>query len=253
MARCPSVATAETPTLQSFSPEVIDKLKTYVYRLIDPRNGETFYVGKGVGNRVFAHVRAEIDTAEPGDKLRRIYDIRAAGFEPAHAIHRHGLDDKTAFEVEAALIDAYPGLTNAVAGAGSNEYGAMHAQEIVNKYHAEPAVFQHRAVIISVNRSALETSLYEATRYAWVLSPAKASRAEIVVAVRFGVIVAVFVATEWRPAVPEHFPGYEPVTGRHGFIGAEAPAAIRQQYLGKRLPDEFRKRGASNPIKYTYR
>jgi hypothetical protein len=30
----------------SFSPEVSSKLKTYVYRLIDPRNGESFYVGK---------------------------------------------------------------------------------------------------------------------------------------------------------------------------------------------------------------
>ena len=33
--------------LTSFTPEVAEKLKTYVYRLIDPRNGETFYVGKG--------------------------------------------------------------------------------------------------------------------------------------------------------------------------------------------------------------
>ena len=31
----------------SFPSEVADKLKWYVYRLIDPRNGETFYVGKG--------------------------------------------------------------------------------------------------------------------------------------------------------------------------------------------------------------
>lgn len=56
--------------LQSFPPEVAEKLKTYVYRLIDPRNGETFYVGKGVGNRVFAHVRADIDSDDPGDKLK---------------------------------------------------------------------------------------------------------------------------------------------------------------------------------------
>jgi len=37
---------------QKFTTEVIDKMKFYVYRLIDPRNGETFYVGKGKGNRV---------------------------------------------------------------------------------------------------------------------------------------------------------------------------------------------------------
>ena len=28
----------------------------YVYRLVDPRDNSTFYVGKGVGNRVFTHV-----------------------------------------------------------------------------------------------------------------------------------------------------------------------------------------------------
>ena len=39
-----------------FSPEVCEKIEYYVYRLIDPRNGQTFYVGKGKGNRVFAHV-----------------------------------------------------------------------------------------------------------------------------------------------------------------------------------------------------
>lgn len=239
--------------MQSFSPEVIAKLKTYVYRLIDPRNGETFYVGKGKGNRVFAHIRAELDTDDPNEKLKRIHEILAAGFDVAHVIHRHGLDDKTAFEVEAALIDAYPGLTNAASGSGSNDFGAMHAQEIVNKYQAEPAEFRHRVILINVNRSATETSLYDATRYAWKISPRKASRAEFICAVRFGIIVAVFVAEKWVEATPEHFPDREPVPDRYGFIGTNASDPIRRMYIGKRLPDEFRKQGAANPIRYTYR
>ena len=238
--------------LQAFPPGVAEKLKTYVYRLIDPRNGETFYIGKGKGDRVFAHVKANIETDDPGVKLKRIHEIRAAGFDVAHVIHRHGLDDKTAFEVEAALIDAYPGLTNAVIGAGSNDLGAMHAQEIVNRYQAEPADFQHRAILINVNRSAAETSLYDATRYAWKISQKKAERAEIVIACRYGLIVAVFVAKEWLPATTDNFSGREPVPGRFGFIGAEAPDSIRKKYVGKRLPDEYRKQGAANPIKYTY-
>lgn len=239
--------------LQSFPSEVVDRLRTYVYRLIDPRNGETFYIGKGKGNRVFAHIRAEIETDDPNDKLKRIHDIRAAGFEVAHVIHRHGLDEKTAFEVEAALIDAYPGLTNIVAGSGSSDFGAMHAQEIVNKYQAEPADFRHRAIIINVNRSSTETSPYEATRYAWKISLKKAKRAEIVIAVRHGLIIAVFVAKEWLPATSENFPGREPVPGRYGFVGNDAPNSIWKMYVGKRLPDEYRKPGAANPIKYTYR
>ena len=157
------------------------------------------------------------------------------------------------FEVEAALIDAYPGLTNIIAGPGSNDFGAMHAQEIVNKYQAEPAVFQHSTIIITVNRSASESSPYEATRYAWRISLKKAKRAEIVVAVCHGLIIAVFVAEEWLPATSENFPGREPVPNRYGFVGKDAPNPIWKMYVGKRIPDEYRKAGAANPIKYSYR
>ena len=51
-------------TQDSFPEEVSEKLKWYVYRLIDPRNGETFYVGKGRGNRVFEHGRGGIGENE---------------------------------------------------------------------------------------------------------------------------------------------------------------------------------------------
>ena len=39
------------------------------------------------------------------------------------------MDDATAFEVESALIDAYPGLTNIAGGYGISDVGAMHALE----------------------------------------------------------------------------------------------------------------------------
>jgi uncharacterized protein len=244
--------TAVTEDAMSFPPGVAAKVGTYVYRLIDPRNGETFYVGKGTGNRVFAHIREQLDEDDPTNKLRRIRDIHLAGFEVAHVIHRHGMDDRTAFEVEAALMDAYPGLTNAASGLGNADYGAMHALEIIRRYAAEPAVFEHKAILIIVNRSAAESSLYDATRYAWKISLAKAKRAEVVLPTRQGLIVGAFVATEWLPATPEHFPGFERVSGRYGFVGNEADPTIRSQYVGKRVPDEFRRPGAANPIRYTW-
>jgi hypothetical protein len=92
------------------------------------------------------------------------------------------MDEATAFEVEAALMDAYPGLTNLAGGHGSSDYGAMHAQEIIRRYFAEPAVFHHRALLISVNRSSAERSLYDATRFAWKISRAKATQAEVILA-----------------------------------------------------------------------
>ena len=41
----------------SFPIGVADQLKWYVDRLIDPRNGETFYVGKGQERSVYAHAK----------------------------------------------------------------------------------------------------------------------------------------------------------------------------------------------------
>lgn len=237
-----------------FPADVARKLKTYVYRLIDPRNGETFYIGKGKENRVYSHIHVEgnLEGDELDNKLRRIREIRLGGFEVAHVIHRHGMDDSTAFEVESALIDAYPGLTNLAGGVGGNEFGAMHAREIIQRYAAAVAEFRHKALLISINRSAAETSLYEATRYAWKISRSNAKKAEVILATVQGLIVGAFVADNWLDATSANFPGREEVPGRLGFVGREAPEEMKRMYIGKRVPDEYRKRGAANPIKYTW-
>ena len=46
--------------ITKFSDETAERLGYYVYRLIDPRNGRTFYVGKGKGNRVFEHIKCAL-------------------------------------------------------------------------------------------------------------------------------------------------------------------------------------------------
>jgi hypothetical protein len=241
-----------------FSAAVSDHLKFYVYRLIDPRNGETFYVGKGIGNRIFAHVKGEIATDEDAltEKLQRIRDIRVAGFEVAHVIHRHGLEDETtAFEVEAALLDAYPEATNIVAGRGSDERGVMHSRQIIEQYEAPEAVFKHRVILITVNQSAAErASIYEAVRYAWKLDLKKAASAEFVLAVKHGLIIGVFVVDEWLPATTSNFVDIPHAVanrpGRLGFKGREASDEVAKLYLRRRVPDSMRKRGAANPVRY---
>jgi uncharacterized protein len=238
--------------MNTFPSEILAKLKFYVYRLIDPRNGETFYIGKGKGNRVFSHANGQIDEDSLTEKTSRILQIKLAGFEVAHVIHRHGLDEKTAFEVEAALIDAYPGITNISDGHGNSQFGVMHAEEILKRYQAETAEFKHKVLVINVNRSATENNLYEATRYAWRLNAVKARKAEYVLPVQQGLIVGAFIATNWAEATSENFPGREGIEGRWGFTGVEAPIEIKKEYIGKVIPEKYRKRGASNPIKYIY-
>jgi hypothetical protein len=55
-----------------FSSKIIKELKHYVYLLSDPQNNEIFYVGKGVGNRVFSH----LNDSSKNDKTDKIKEIR---------------------------------------------------------------------------------------------------------------------------------------------------------------------------------
>ena len=242
--------------IKKFPEEIFDQIKYYVYRLIDPRNGETFYVGKGKGNRIFSHIEiAKYDEKldELNDKLSTIREIHLAGLEVIHVIHRHGMDENTAYEVEAALIDAYPNATNIMSGSHSNNYGPMHAQEIITKYAADEVEFQHRVIMINVNRSKIKINLYDAVRAAWRLSKKKAAHAEYVLAVSSGLIIGVFKPNEWLSATNENFPFLEhDISDRFGFVGDEASEDVKKLYLHKRIPDSYRKKGSANPIRYNY-
>ena len=102
--------------VSEFPPEAAERLGPfYVYALVDPGTESVFYVGKGSRQRLLAHGR-EADLTKDGGprsaKVQRIRELRSAGFEPRVDIVRHGLDEAAAFEVEAALIDSLPQLTN---------------------------------------------------------------------------------------------------------------------------------------------
>jgi len=116
----------------------------YVYKLIDPRTKFTFYIGKGKGDRIYAHVKAAIKNYngkdytntdsngviedEANSKIALIREIIADGYEVEMMIIRNGLDEKTAYEVEAALIDTTPGLTNMKKGHGTAKGPIIIAQ-----------------------------------------------------------------------------------------------------------------------------
>jgi hypothetical protein len=239
-----------------FSETVVARLQHYVYRLIDPRTGTTFYVGRGQGDRVFSHAAGQQKATAAQDseelKLKTIRKIMNAGFDVQHVVHRHGLSEETAREVESALIDAYPGLTNLQAGFDSDR-GAMHAEEVIRAYEAPGAVFKHRVLLINVNKSSEDLDLYDAVRFAWKISPSKARACDYVLAVRRGLIIGVFKADEWLPATTQNFPSFPTFPNackRFGFNGCEAPSDVKALYLQRRVPDGYRRRGASNPIRY---
>jgi hypothetical protein len=72
------IARGFMPNRNGFSDSVAAKIGSYVYRLIDPRNGTTFYVGRGRGNRVFEHAAGEARaTAEEDSDVLKLKTIRA--------------------------------------------------------------------------------------------------------------------------------------------------------------------------------
>jgi uncharacterized protein len=248
---------------------VLRRLENYVYRLIDPRNGETFYVGVGRGKRVLDHVRGTLQPAptdslgesEDGDyedeenlKLSRIWQIRKAGLEVGHIIHRHGIPDpKIARIVEAALIDAYPGLSNRVNGHGSSDFGCRHLEQIIHETGLPEFTPTEPLILISIGRSfeAEDSSVYENTRKAWRASRRNAESFRLILGHSGGVVRGVFRPTGWLIATRENFPDLDAdMPGRIGFFGEVADPETVQRYLGHRVPDRYRARGAANPFRY---
>jgi hypothetical protein len=241
-----------------FPPGVIGELNWYVYRLIDPRNGETFYVGKGQGDRVFQHVKAALSATDDEDaadlKFARIKEISAARLDVGHVIHRHHIEtEDVAFQIEAALIDAYAGLTNRVGGHGSGDYGCRHVEQIIAEYAADPFEPREPLILISVARSFEEEgrSIYDAVRGVWRISESSVKNFRLVLAHRNGIVVGAFRPIEWLPATKANFPWLEAdVPGRFGFVGQPAERAVSNLYVGGRVPDRFRRKGAANPVRF---
>ena len=215
--------------INRFPEEVFETLVYYVYRLIDPRNGKTFYVGKGCRNRVFAHVNAELKFYEDVDemdfvedeisaKMQTIHEIREAGLKVIHIIHRYGMTEKEAMEVESALIDAYGefwNLTNVQSGYNPDR-GMVYTDKLIQSLGApeynEPNNISY--VIIKTTERAIENngSLYEATRRAWRLDLNKVDH---------------WYRSEDNPKKVE-------------FVGNVAEDNIRKIFVDKRLPQVYR-------------
>lgn len=234
------------------SQSTIEKLGYYVYTLIDPRNKKVFYVGKGKGNRIYAHVEAsELIDVKEIDKIATIRAIRKAGKEVGHTVVRHGLSEAEAFAVEASLIDYTETilkikLTNLVAGHYSNENGIRTIEDIEIQYEAPEAVFTEPMLLIRVNRlykpGMKPKELYDATRMQWRVGP-RAFKLKYACAIYLGIVREVYEIKEWSPM--EVINGHQ----RHGFTGKVAPPAIRDKYRHTSVKHVFKK-GAQNSIMY---
>lgn len=259
--------------MDHFSPAVVKEMKApkkfYVYRLIDPRNGETFYVGKGTGNRVFAHAKEALTNYEGEDfseeddeedknppKLQRIHEIQKEGLEVLPVIQRWGMDEETAYEVESALMDCFGSLTNQQAGHHS-ERGACSVQQLEKylsrKEYIEPEDFEY--IIIKIKQYWLDErggDTYQTVRSAWKLSEPRVNemvdgkpRYPYVLAVKDGIVIDVFRVKKWQKAAEK---------GRLEFDGAcvkDSEPDIYNMFYDHRIPETYMKKGLASPALYS--
>jgi len=232
----------------NLSQNTIEKLGSYVYLLIDPRNNKIFYVGKGKGNRINQHLLGALyDNTKETEKIKRIREIQNAKLEVKHAVLRHELTDKEALEVESAVIDVLgkDNLTNIVKGHNSEDKGIMKLEDIKIKYEAEEANIEEPAILININnlyqRDMSEKEIYDATRKSWKVSISHVSDIKIACSVYRGIIREVFTINRWLPSLE--------VKGRYVFEGKVAPKNVREKYINKSV-SKYWKKGSQNPIKY---
>lgn len=248
-----------------FDEKSISELKYYVYLLVNPETKTPFYVGKGKGNRVFDHLNEAKEGKKGTDKLEQIQAILNNGKNVEHIIVRHGLNEKTAYQIEASLIDTFRFIPlfndfvigNIKGGMNSIENGLMYSQEIKRKYNALPLnSIPKNTIIININssykRASGEDKLYQATKERWRMDKGRLNGIKYVLSEYKGLIVEVFEVEKWYPIKRQYNPGTKKAgqtyTG-YGFDGHVASHMVRDLFLNKSVAHN-KKQGASNPIMY---
>jgi hypothetical protein len=251
---------------EQFSQKTIEELKYYVYILIDPRDNNIFYVGKGKDNRVFYHINESIFNPNETEKLEIIRSIKLENLKVKHYIIKHGLEENEAIIVESVLIDFLTfrdfqdvaKISNVVAGHHSFKQGIKTVNECEILYNCEELKkedIQHNILVININKTfdnkrkkKIENpvyerpNIYEATRGWWVLDKKRAENTELVLAEYKGVIRAVFKPEKWVQDIENRG------AKRWGFEGPEITSKdILDIYLNKEVA---KSKGMANPIRY---
>ena len=247
---------------ESFNSNEITKLGFYVYLYSHPLTDEIFYVGKGKGNRVFAHLEDKTDS----EKVRYIETLTNQGLKPKIEILIHGLDtDEDALKIESSIIDliGIKNLTNIQKGYKSSTYGRMTVEQVKAAYNKTKIDIIEPSILIRISKafrhSMKATELYDYTRGYWVINVQNASRAKYAFSIYEGIIQEVYEIAGWYKAgktlsIREN-KEYEEIneagdySNRYEFVGNIAEPGIRDKYRYKYIGHLFKK-GNSNPVMY---
>jgi hypothetical protein len=256
----------------------------YVYLLIDPRNDQIFYVGKGTGLRFASHLEEQIVGGEQpspdelGAKQAIIDAIRGRGDEPVVEFARRQIaNEHEAYLVEAALIDVLrrhgsPELANLVRGHGTG-MGLATLQELREELATPVLETDQKALLIKLGdwrsqpdaelprpghgyrHGMSDAALYDSTRAWWRISPEVALGYPYAVCVYGGVTRAAWEIDHrsWRISSGTLYAGRIAFEGRRVRPGENAYEEFIDRQ-GRRVPatrpDGRAVFGSGQPIAY---
>ena len=242
-----------------------EQLHYYVYLLIDPRNEKPFYVGKGSGDRCFAHVeeahKTEKDTSKDYPKLRTIREIERSG-QVRIELLRWGLEgdegEQTAYAIEAAAIDLLRlDLDNRASGLARGK-GRISAEEVTSPLEPPRPTSTLAQTHAGANARQFrvgmdEEALYVATRQWWRIGADRMKLGtprspEWAMAVYKGVVRAVYKIERWRPPSARQVAANPRLKGRWAFTGKLA-SEMTARYAGSEVSAKLPV-SAQNPIRY---
>lgn len=221
----------------------------YVYICTNPLTGKPFYVGKGAGERAYAHLK------QTGNKklAATIKAIKGKGEKPVIEVLCGKMTQSDALAAEAAVIEfvGKDKLDNIVSG-HTHGYGRMTFDEYLAVTKGEEVEVTHKALLLNVNQKfnrnmmkkdgTTTKALRDITCAEWSMGK-DAEKAEYAFAVYHGIVREVYQIQEWEP------PRIVNKKERRAFTGKVAPENIRKRYVGKFVGG---KRGAQNPVAYSW-
>jgi len=178
--------------------------------LVDSRNNQPFYIGKGKGKRYQAHViEALNDETNDKEKIKRINEILAAGAKVDHYIVRWDLSEIEALKVEASLIDfckfcnqnnVCPSFTN-IQGGHDGDFGIMPVDGVLRfEDNNLPAfdVKKDHCILIKLKDNDFKTKdIYDRARLAWKIGKDVIKDAHYVLVCHNNRITDIFKVTRW--------------------------------------------------------
>lgn len=249
-----------------FTPRAVEEIKYYVYCLVDPLDGKVFYVGKGVGNRVFRHaIDAEVyenAVSEKLDKIREIHNRENGCNEVKYYIIRHGLTEEMAYEIESVLINflTYEDfnlestLTTIQAGHDEHVRGIKSVDEINVRYPCDPIQLNPEDFLLLVNvAGSLKNcdKVYDAAKGSWIMAPSMIKRITHVLAHSNGVVRGVFVPDPDKWSIME-IPDKKKKQYRVSFEGMEVENSPYMYADVRKYTMTNSKTPNKNPVTYLY-